>query len=311
MRTSVIEIDPRELRLVDQNARYMRHETFLRLVENIKSDGELTQLPFCAPYGYYSTEDEIQKTPNGNVLWEVLSGNHRVRAAIAADLDVIKVQVTEEPLNRNQRRAIQLSHNAIAGEDDLAVLKVIYESIDDPGLRIYSGLDDRQLELLKDVSAASIAEANLSFQTITMAFLPDELEAAKLVWELVQKEAAGSIEVWINRWSDYDRYMEVLETASYSYAVRNTATCMMILLRVFSDHVSDLQEGWIGPDGSERDLSRRVPIETIMGTRMLKAKTATRLKRLKDGMVGRKEVPADSLWDMIDVLADAYERASE
>jgi len=115
MKTQVITIDPNKLHFLEQNARFMRHEVFTRLVQNLKEDGELTQLPFCAILGYFTEDDEIQTDEEGDPIWEVLSGNHRAKAAIAAGIKEIKVQVTYEPLSPDRRKAIQLSHNAIAG----------------------------------------------------------------------------------------------------------------------------------------------------------------------------------------------------
>lgn len=47
--TKIIEIDPRELKLLKMNARFMRHEEFQRLVANIKRDGQLTLGPLRLP----------------------------------------------------------------------------------------------------------------------------------------------------------------------------------------------------------------------------------------------------------------------
>ena len=47
--TKIIEIDPRELKLLKMNARFMRHEEFQRLVANIKRDGQLTSAPLRLP----------------------------------------------------------------------------------------------------------------------------------------------------------------------------------------------------------------------------------------------------------------------
>jgi len=38
--------------------------------------------------------------------------------------------------------AIHLSHNAIAGQDDLAILRELFDEINDVALKEYSGLDD-------------------------------------------------------------------------------------------------------------------------------------------------------------------------
>ena len=46
MNVNTITIDPREIKLLDLNARYMKHEDFKQLVENIRRDGQLTSTPF-------------------------------------------------------------------------------------------------------------------------------------------------------------------------------------------------------------------------------------------------------------------------
>ncbi|MGH9299068.1 MAG: ParB N-terminal domain-containing protein [Acidimicrobiales bacterium] len=146
IRTRLIRLDPRQLRLLDTNARFMRHETFTRLVENIRNDGCLTQIPFA----WLDPAD-------GRYL--VLSGNHRVLAAIDAGLDEIDCQVTDDELPRARRVAIQLSHNAISGEDDPALLKQLYEELQELDLLVYSGLDDKMLDLLEKVEIDSLGRA--------------------------------------------------------------------------------------------------------------------------------------------------------
>lgn len=79
MQTKVIQVDPKTLKLLEVNARFMRHEEFQRLVANVKQDGQLTSAPFAA------------RNPDGT--YEVLSGNHRVQAAIAAGLESIQCPI--------------------------------------------------------------------------------------------------------------------------------------------------------------------------------------------------------------------------
>ena len=40
-------VAPGDLRLLEKNARFMKAEQFQTLVENVKKDGNLSQLPFC------------------------------------------------------------------------------------------------------------------------------------------------------------------------------------------------------------------------------------------------------------------------
>lgn len=305
--TRVIQIDPRAIKLLDLNARFMRHEVFSRLVENIRADGRLTQIPFA-----WSLHDDDTQTPildeNGDPIYEVLSGNHRVQAAVAAGLETIDLQVTDDYLTPNQRKAIQLSHNAITGEDDPATLKVIYDSIEDVSLRLYAGLDDKQLDLLRDVVVTSLSEPNLDFQTVTLAFLPMELDAVKDAFDAALKTASGSKGgVWLARWAEYDALLDALTAASTTHNVKNTATALMLVLEVFSRHVSDLAEGLIMPDGTPTKDTHHVPIETVLGTTYLPAKLAGRLTRAINRMLTDRAIDKDARYEALEKLLDAYE----
>jgi hypothetical protein len=100
---------PGELKLLEKNARYMKAEQFQSLVENIKKDGNLSSLPLC----YREKDGKLR----------VLSGNHRVMAARKAEVESVLVMVLGDEKDADEQMAIQLSHNAIAGQDDLVILK--------------------------------------------------------------------------------------------------------------------------------------------------------------------------------------------
>jgi hypothetical protein len=281
MQTQTIKIDPKRLKLLKLNARYMRHETFMRLVENVKKDKALTSVPFCAILDYYQEGDPIPRHEDtGEPVYEVLSGNHRVKAAISAGLAEIEVMVTDDPLSPDQRKAIQLSHNELTGEDDPATLKLIYESIQDLDLRLYSGLDDKKLELLAEVKPGSLNEAHLEFQPLTMIFLPDELDGVNELMDTVKTTIKGAKATWITRWSDYDKYMDALEDASRSHGVKNVATALMVILEVFSRHITELQEGFLDENLEPiKEIPGYVPLSAIFGENIVPPKTASAIRK--------------------------------
>jgi hypothetical protein len=303
--TRVVRMDPRRLKLLDLNARYMRHEVFMRLVENVRRDGGLTSLPFA-----WRLHDDETRQPvmgeDGEAVYEVLSGNHRVKAAVAADLAEIDVLVTDAYLPPDRRRAIQLSHNALVGEDDPATLKTIYGAIGDFDLRLYSGLDDKTLKLLDQVKAAPMSEAALTFQTIALTFLPHEVDQVNAAWEMARKAASGSKAFWLTRWGDYDRCLDALEAASQSYGVKNTATALMLVLEVFTRHLDELTEGYLDSLGEPVENARRVPLATVLGEGTIPAQAAAKLKKVVDRMAGRGEIDPAKRWQALERLADGY-----
>jgi len=281
MQTRTIKIDPKRLSLLKVNARFMRHETFARLVDNIKHDNSLTSVPFCAILDYYTANDFIPRHEDtGEPIYEVLSGNHRVKAAISAGLTEIEVMVTDDPLTLDQRKGIQLSHNELTGEDDPSTLKLIYESIENLDLRLYSGLDDKKLMLLAEVKPGSLTEANLEFQTISLVFLPDELDEVQKMWDSVKKTIGGAKGAWLARWSDYDKFMDSLEDASRGYGIKNVATALLVMLEVFTRHITDLQEGFLDSDLNPNcKINNNVPIASVLGETNIPPKTASMIAK--------------------------------
>lgn len=273
--TRTIRIDPRALKLLDVNARYMRHEVYQRLIHNIQRDGGLTG---NTPFAWRLHDDETQ-TASEPPVYLVLSGNHRVKASIDAGLDTIEVTVTDDYLTPDRRKAIQLSHNALTGEDDPAVLKTIYESIGDVGLRLYSGLDDKQLQLLADVSASPLSEAALQFQHIALTFLPHEVDQVNAVWDDARKQIKSVTGYWVGRWGDYDRTMDALEATQEAYNIKNTATALMVVLDIFYRHLNELQDGFLDAQGEPYDPKQQVPVISVLGV-TLPARLAAKIKKL-------------------------------
>lgn len=276
--------DPRRLTLLEVNARYMRKEQYDRLVANIRRDGCLTSVPLV-------WHDQA----NGRMV--VLSGNHRVQAAIDADLAEIPIMVVDQPLSRERQVALQLSHNAIAGEDDPATLKQLYDELDDVDWRTYSGLDDKQLDLLAEVNLEGLSEANLDFATVQLVFLPAELEAAKAALDEASKLVRAD-ERWIAAYRDYEPMLDALSTAHGAHNVGNVATALGLILAVFEHHLDDLRDGvWYDPDTAEAINPRQlVPLETIFGVRSIPADAAAVLTRAIDSLTRSGEVPADQRW---------------
>jgi hypothetical protein len=290
-RPRLVRRDPRLLTRLEVNARYMRKEEYDRLVENVKRDGCLTSTPLIYSGGEYDEGREL-----------VLSGNHRTMASIDAGLDEIDCMLIEEQLTRQQLVAIQLSHNAIAGEDDPATLKQLYEELDDVDWRAYSGLDDDQLKLLAEVSPEGLSEANLDFATVSLIFLPAELEAARTAFE---EARLGQNESWLAARADYEQTLDTLASTHAAHKVGNVATALHAILAITETHLTDLQAGYQSPEG-EPLHSGTVGLETVLGTRTLPAPAAVTINKAIAAAEGRGEIEQGQGWRLLERLAGEY-----
>ena len=213
--------------LLEKNARFMPVEQYRRLVENIKRDGQLTSVPFAV-------ERE------GRYL--ILSGNHRVKAAQDAGLKEILILCAEAgSLTHEQQVAIQLSHNAIAGQDDLAILRELYDEIGDVALKEYSGLDDALFGRMQPPNMDPLSEEGLEFRMVTIAFLPHEQERAEALLAKVLERSLGDA-IWVNRFAEYDRMLDALAVAKAQAGIKNTATAFGLLLDIAERHLDELPE---------------------------------------------------------------------
>lgn len=294
LRVEWLDLDElRKLRPLDVNARFMRHEQFARLVENVRRDGQLTSTPFAWREGKAKT----------TASYLVLSGNHRIRAAIEAEIPGAFVMLCDDPMPKDRRTALQIAHNAIAGEDDPATLAELYDSMEDVDWRVYSGVDDKTLQLLENVQPGSLSEASLEFQTITVTFLPDEQERAERAWDLAKQELIGTDGVWLARLDDAVRTLDALDVAGRSYGVTNVATSLAVVLDVFETHVTDLREGYLGADGEAIEQKRWVPVATVTGHEIPSGAAAT-VNRAIARMVERGD--ASHAWQALEFLAAEY-----
>lgn len=291
IRPRLVRRSPRDLTPLPVNARYMRKEEWDRLVENVKADGCLTSVPLIYGAGEY---------PEGHEL--ILSGNHRTAAAVEAELDEIDCMLIDDPQEKDELLARQLSHNAINGQDDPATLRELYDQIEDIDWRAYSGLDDDQLKLLAEVSPEGLSEANLDFATVSLIFLPNELEAARTAFADARM---GQNESWLAARADYDQTLDTLASTHAAHKVGNVATALHAILGIVENHLTDLQAGYTSPDGDPLHTGH-VGLETVLGARTLPAPAAVTLNKAIAAAEGRGEIETGQGWRLLERLAGEY-----
>lgn len=217
-------VSPRDVRHVEKNAHYMPAQTYRKLVGNIKQDGNLSSLPFC------------WRDADGRFV--ALSGNHRVDAARDAGIESILVLFTDRALSQPERVAIQLSHNAVVGEDNPAVLRELWQQVDTVALKIYSGLDEKVLQALDPANVLRPKEAALRFEELSILFLPHEREHMDEIARLLTDRAKKArVHHWLAPVEVFDRFFDALLTFKESANIVNTGTAMLAII--------DIVEAWL------------------------------------------------------------------
>ncbi len=120
-------VDPRVLVPRPINAREIAEPTMTQLVDNIAKVVALESVPLCVDL------------PDGRI--GIVSGHHRIKAAVIANLPTITVLVYDS-LTEPEIIAKQLAHNSIEGSDDAQILKTLFAQIaDEPALVAEAHID--------------------------------------------------------------------------------------------------------------------------------------------------------------------------
>ena len=208
--------DPKIMVPAPINAHFMSKRTYDQLVANIQKDGNLGSLPFCW--------HEVR--PEGLVI-NILSGHHRVEAAIDAGVKMILYLYTSTELSQEERTAIQLSHNAIHGEDDMNILRLQWQSIDSLQVKLYTGLDDEFFKSFEPVVLGAFNEKDITFQTIELLFLPSESDR---LTEIMQKIKGSKRLRYANLDQQYDDFAETIMRLKEAAQVFNSSTAFLVMV---------------------------------------------------------------------------------
>lgn len=220
--TRLRDVAPGDLRLLEKNARRMTERQFKALCDNIRRDGCLTSAPLvCEAEG----------------ALRVLSGNHRVKAAMAVGLQTITVIEITSPISDARQVAIQLAQNAITGDDDQNILEELYDSLDLLEKR-YSGLTDGDFNLLADPELLKLKIGLPDYQEVVIAFLPEE--RAEFVEKLKQLSEKSKSIVLYAKYADYPRYFEGIIQTKSVIKIGNDAIALAIMAELALERLAQI-----------------------------------------------------------------------
>jgi hypothetical protein len=203
---------------------------FRQFVSNLELDGVLTSVPLV-------------------YQGKVLSGNHRVQAAIEAGIEEAEVIEVLTPLDEKRQVALQLSHNAIVGQDDPGMLSELYRGLDIEWKQ-YSGLTDAALNDISELDVKALALGIPEYQELVLLFLPEEQGAFLRALKSVEGKLKKGIPVFVGRYDDFDRFFEAVVAMKKVKGVHNSA----LAVRMIAELALKALEG-AKPEGTEPEVA--------------------------------------------------------
>jgi ParB-like nuclease domain len=223
---STVPVDVLYTLSAEENARYMTADQMRRLSGNIKKDGASTSAVLIYP------DIGINKLV-------VLSGNHRVEAAKLAGQNVVPVMVIQNYLTPERRVSIQLSHNAITGQDDPNILGRLYESLS-LEYKAYSGLTDDSFNVLEKLDIDSLSLGTPKYEEITLLFLPSEKEVFQKAVEIIDKSKATKT-IHLAHYEEFGRLFDALVLVKERNNVFNSAVALRDLVDLAMERLEQLK----------------------------------------------------------------------
>lgn len=213
-----------DCQLLQRNARYMTKAQLARLTENIKKDNFLSQIPLAI------------REESGKYI--IISGNHRVKAAIKAELEFILIQyLNRSEIDHQKELALQLSHNAIAGQDDLTILLEIYNEITSLDLKEFSGIDEQKLLEYEALNLPSINEKDIAFNEIRLYFSGTALaqvdKTIERLKQIILDEKRDRI-----IFSDFYDFIDLMTEVKRRVNIKNDTVAFMKMIEICEDWIT-------------------------------------------------------------------------
>ncbi len=216
-------VNPKQLKPQSKNARYMMPQKFKILVQNIADAGNLESVPLV-----------IKK----NDTYHIVSGHHRVEAAIEANIKDIVVLLLPENTTKDEKVSKQLSHNSLSGIDDELILSELFDSIKTIELKIAAGLNDKVYKINYDALSFKVGE----YKEFTVLFMPeDEQYADEVMEKIVEKTSIKSSSALrltsINYW---DKFAELIRQIKKCENVKSNGIAFLRMLEIAEKEIHKL-----------------------------------------------------------------------
>ncbi len=215
-------VSPSDCLAQQKNARYFMPEMFKLLVDNVKRNGMLESAVYREGEKY-----------------RIISGHHRVESAKHAGLEQIVVMVTE-PTDRDEIVSKQLSHNAIVGKDDKAILAELFNEIRDAEQKLLSGLASE----IDKIEFASLNFRLGTFRELVLMFIPTDMAEFQRELDEITKLTAHDkdSEIVLADEKDFAAFAEAIAGIKKAKNIKNNAVAIRTMAAVVLDWLAQNQE---------------------------------------------------------------------
>jgi hypothetical protein len=189
----------------------MKGAQFNRFVANLRRDGCLTSLPL------------VHRVDG---VLAVAAGNHRVLAAIKAGIEESDAIEVTSPLTREQFVALQLSHNAIVGQDDPSILQSLYLELGFEW-KEYSGLTDDAFKV-EDLDLTVMRVEQPFYEELHISFLPPDAAIFNGWLDKVGKSNAA-VQREVGAYQDFRLFFDTLLAVKSARGIHNAAVGLRMM----------------------------------------------------------------------------------
>lgn len=196
----------------DINAQVMDKRKMKILTSNVKARGTLESLP----YVYKDGEK-----------FEVVSGHHRLRAAVAAGLKHIFAIVDTNELTRSQITSKQIAHNELVGEADNEILTQLVKQMNEIDDILASGLSEEWLNSISGENVTiDIPSLDFDWRTMQLTFLPKQMDEFETLAKAVDSKADM---IGIADREQYDAFCDAMVKFGRTKNIKSIGTVVSLL----------------------------------------------------------------------------------
>jgi hypothetical protein len=131
-------------------------------------------------------------------------------------------------LSNDARLAIQLSHNALAGQDDPQILAKLWSRIEDIKSKLYAGLSSDTMKELEQIKLVTFSTPAIYTKSLTFVFTDHEKEHVEAVVTELSGLPPG--EKYIFPMEQFDDFFSTLQKTKSLENIKNGSLAMLKLI---------------------------------------------------------------------------------